>query len=1771
MFSFISSSFLPAYFQAATNATRQACSAATQTSLEGLYTDVVKSVTLRLAKHFVTDADVRKFLDLVLNVFETTILTVQDLSHAASSTQVVSALLRSFKMLTGKNVISSAIDNGKWIVDKLKEISASVVGSLRKKKTDESPQVQTCELLVDDKGDMFDPAVVWYHDKATPEEKFEFKYHFSVFQRLEFLKAVTEYEIALEKYDDFWEELVHDFFGDDEGEILVAHRDGSYSVQTRIQSEEVDSTKWDFGWCVKGARSLLDNYKSIRGSPLITKLHSLLKYFLTFGLFSIFGLDFASFGFKDFEVRKTKQEYGSRESFFYTIFEDVVWFLERGQQAISMGSFMPFLHTSVAYGKFIKDADQLLEDQIKMNNPEAFGFDEHNFHSRLDSCIERAAQIEKVMDKKNVVECSVLRKTAHELRMMKMQFQSKDYAQRDRKPPFTVLVVGDSDIAKTQFTQILFQHYGKVHHKDISAENMWTRNSCDKFYSGYRTSKWCIRLDDVAQFSPELGTLDPTLADMIMLGNGVSFTAPMADLEDKGIVAVRPELLIGTTNVEDLNAHAYFSCPLALRRRFPYVIELTVKKDFRKKAYVGDTLCSISTVDPALIPPTPEGEYMNIWDIKLAKLVAQPGSQNPDDSFKARMSSPKLELVARYDNIEDFLAYYAALSLEHNEHQTKGQRATESMRAVEICDGCYHTKKGCICLAPVVQTHETTIAPVLTPDDVAHYRAVLGLPAEPGEMRIPLRLDEEYDDLVAHPTRVVAGYQDILQDPIAPNDIDMTDYRSMAVKTLDWIDDRASELVCMAKIVAMSTKKLITKPREAYNMAIKMGYNIADSAMARFSDLVVIYQLKKVTTMFENIGAKIQTFCSSWRIATFAALLALAWGVWKSVGFFSAGLKETRCDCEPDCSVRWSRFRGVRGTPPASWKREKCKGAACEDCGDTFLQGGASEFARDEKPNPWIKDEMILSEFYVPSKTKGWKGLSREHVLSRLCKNVVSIRSEYERDGQMAYKPATALCLHGHIYVTGSHCIPEDVESVRMFVSDMPESGNINSNFDYLVQQSAILRIPSKDLAFFQCRVTPPRADLRDLFLKQRFEQLVCNGAYIHCKFHSVATTNALDCIRFEVPDAADVRLPGWFGELTYDRDSTHSRNTELGDCGSPMVGFTPAGPMILGLHRTLTGHTVGAPDILRSDIQIAEDFFGQQIQCGKPSFAAEKLGPLNHKSVLLWEDKGQARVYGSTGRSAFRCDRKSRVADTFISKAAQELGFVQRCGPPVMAGPEVWHNNVEPTVTQSYAVDATMLKDCVDCFVEDITSRLDEKSLSELVVLDDVTALNGLDGVKFLDKINRDTSMGYPYRKSKRNFLSPIARTSDHMDAMEYAEEIMEEVALIRDVYSRGERYMPVFVMSLKDDPLPYAKIAIKKTRGFMGGPAAWQFVCRKYLLSFVRIFQLNPLIFEGAPGLNCNSESWDELQDFLTAFGLNNLYAGDFGWYDKKMSPEFILAGYDVIIGVLRKAGWPEELLRIVRCIGEDVAFPCADIQGDFVEFFGSNPSGHAITVILNCIVNCLYMRYCYAKLSPDHSPMTFKEFVHLITYGDDNAGGVSPKVPWFNHTAIAAELAKIKVVYTMADKHAESVPFVNIADITFLKRSFVPRVERDGRHRVACPLAWESIEKMLTSCVVSKSVCPEKQAMDSMRSAIGEFFQYGEEVFDENVKKMHQIVEMCHLEFFVQPSTFPSYKELLDAHFEASGLEIHTCSLDLEHESNTFEPTGDLQCDLKCMTSE
>lgn len=57
-----------------------------------------------------------------------------------------------------------------------------------------------------------------------------------------------------------------------------------------------------------------------------------------------------------------------------------------------------------------------------------------------------------------------------------------------------------------------------------------------------------------------------------------------------------------------------------------------------------------------------------------------------------------------------------------------------------------------------------------------------------------------------------------------------------------------------------------------------------------------------------------------------------------------------------------------------------------------------------------------------------------------------------------------------------------------------------------------------------------------------------------------------------------------------------------------------------------------------------------------------------------------------------------------------------------------------------------------------------------------------------------------------------------------------------------------------------------------------------------------------------------------------------------------------------------------------------------------------------------------------------------------------GVDIKCPLFNHTSLVEVFANWGIKYTMADKTAKSVPYVDISDVEYLKRRFLIIQDQD-----------------------------------------------------------------------------------------------------------------------------
>jgi hypothetical protein len=336
-------------------------------------------------------------------------------------------------------------------------------------------------------------------------------------------------------------------------------------------------------------------------------------------------------------------------------------------------------------------------------------------------------------------------------------------------------------------------------------------------------------------------------------------------------------------------------------------------------------------------------------------------------------------------------------------------------------------------------------------------------------------------------------------------------------------------------------------------------------------------------------------------------------------------------------------------------------------------------------------------------------------------------------------------------------------------------------------------------------------------------------------------------------------------------------------------------------------------------------------------------------------------------------------------------------------------------------------------------------------------------------------------------------------------------------------------------------------KTRVFTGAPVDFTIVVRKYLLSTIRLIQRHRIPFESAPGTVAQSKEWGDIHEFLIHFGDSKIVAGDYKAFDKHMHPAFMLTAFEILHDLCEASGnYTRQDLSVIKAIAYDTVFPMVDYNGDLVEFSGVNPSGHPLTVIINGLVNALYIRYAYYLINPNHELDSFKDNVHLMTYGDDNIMGVSDQVPWFHHTTLQKALESFGVTYTMADKEAASVPYIPIHSASFLKRSW--RLDEDiGAY--LCPLEHESIEKSLMVWTRSKSISEQEQMSEIMRSALGEYFNYGKEVFLKRRELFQQAIKELDLSLWFSDHPLPTWEDLKQRFILASKPQSLDLPLDIQ----------------------
>jgi hypothetical protein len=98
-------------------------------------------------------------------------------------------------------------------------------------------------------------------------------------------------------------------------------------------------------------------------------------------------------------------------------------------------------------------------------------------------------------------------------------------------------------------------------------------------------------------------------------------------------------------------------------------------------------------------------------------------------------------------------------------------------------------------------------------------------------------------------------------------------------------------------------------------------------------------------------------------------------------------------------------------------------------------------------------------------------------------------------------------------------------------------------------------------------------------------------------------------------------------------------------------------------------------------------------------------------------------------------------VEETPMAPVLKTQGYEVKFTKPEMKSWVPWHIGAADLVKPIHELDTSILNECVESYVSNVTSKVQCKEIREIMmVLDDFTAINGAN-VTYIDKINRNTS----------------------------------------------------------------------------------------------------------------------------------------------------------------------------------------------------------------------------------------------------------------------------------------------------------------------------------------------------------------------------------------------------------------------------------------------
>nr|AWO67822.1 polyprotein [Strawberry latent ringspot virus] len=319
------------------------------------------------------------------------------------------------------------------------------------------------------------------------------------------------------------------------------------------------------------------------------------------------------------------------------------------------------------------------------------------------------------------------------------------------------------------------------------------------------------------------------------------------------------------------------------------------------------------------------------------------------------------------------------------------------------------------------------------------------------------------------------------------------------------------------------------------------------------------------------------------------------------------------------------------------------------------------------------------------------------------------------------------------------------------------------------------------------------------------------------------------------------------------------------------------------------------------------------------------------------------------------------------------------------------------------------------------------------------------------------------------------------------------------------------------KDERLPLSKIYQDvKTRLFTILPMEYNYLVRKYFGSFVaELMKLHNCI-PTKVGINPLGYDWTILGKKMHAKG-TNWFNGDYSRFDG-VTPRCLLI--EISDRITKLYGDEHRERRLHLMLAATTRLGVAGIG--LYRVSGGIPSGFALTVIVNSLVNHFLVRWSWEHMMASSS-LFFSDCVELAVVGDDNLVSVKQVAAGdFNLKKLSAFLAGFG--FTLkdgSDKNKEILPEFNPPEkCDFLKRCFKARGDR-----YLAPLSWLSLSESL-HWVRETNMTNAAATQNNVEGFLRELFHYGDK--DLYCKWRRDLISLCAENRVPHPASY-SFEEL------------------------------------------